>query len=574
MDILRKYFPKYKRLFFLAVFCVSLESICDLMGPTFMAQILNKGIEKQSLAAVYYWGGLMILATAFGAVFAISRNILASKVSQSFGADLRYDLFSKILHISGGDADKIENGSLITRMTGDVTQVTQAVNGTMRIFIKAPVTCIGSIILASVLNLRLSIIVYCIVIVVGFLIYISMKLSYPLFFRLQKAMDRINTRIEEYLIGIRLVKAFGTYDNEIQKFDTDNTTLMNSGVKAQMIITLIAPLLTLTVGLGTATALYFGSILFGKGLTHAGDISAFTVYMAQILSSLLMITNIFNIFVRTKASLERIKEVFTSKDDFPQSNVKEQLAGSVQFEDVSFSYPKGSGIPAINHISFALKEGESLAIIGPTGSGKSTITWLMLRLYDVDKGRILLGGKDIRNLGSDVLRQNIALVPQKAMLVSGTVRENLLWGNSEASDESIEEALIQTDALFVHEMGQGLSSTLSSGATNLSGGQKQRLSIARGLIKDCPVLVLDDATSALDAITEAKVRSNLLSHKNNKTIILVTQRCSTAMGADKILVLENGYCLGLGSHQQLLKECQVYKDIYDSQLGGLDNGTS
>lgn len=567
MKIIGKYMARYKGMFFTALFCVCFETACDLLCPTFMARILNEGIEKGSLASVYRWGACMLSVTAFGALFAVARNILSSRVSQRFGADLRYDLFQKILRFSEQSADNIDSGSLIMRMTNDVTQQTHFINGLMRFFLKAPLTCAGGIVLASLLNPRLSLIVYAVVALVALLLYIGMKRSYPRFGKLQQAMDKLNTGVEEYLIGVRLVKAFGTGAEEKQKLDASSRDLMEKSVWAMLPITCVSPFLTLVVGFGSAAVIYAGSLLFPKGLVQPGDISAFIVYMAQILSSLLMITNLFNIFARTKASSERIREVLDSGDDFPRSFSSERLPGTVEFEDVSFSYPGGSGVPALRNLSFRVGEGESLAVIGPTGAGKSTLAWLLLRLYDADSGTIRLGGRDIRTLGSDVIRENVAIVPQRAMLFSGTVRENLAWGNRDASDVELLAAARGACADFLESMPDGLMSWLGSGGVNLSGGQKQRLSIARALVKNAPLLVLDDATSALDAVTEARVRGNLFS--GSGTTILITQRCSTAMFADRILVLEDGECKGFGTHAELMESCGVYRDIFDSQLGGV-----
>lgn len=575
MKIYMRYFTKYKYWFFIAVSCVALEALCDLLGPTLMSHIINNGIELGMIQNVYLWGGRMIFAAALGAVFAVSRNIIASKVSQSFGADLRYDLFSKILNFRQGSADKIDSGSLIIRMTNDVTQLTQFVNGTMRIFFKAPLTCIGSIILASILNLRLSIIIYLVVIIVGLLLYLGMRLSYPRFGKLQAAMDRLNTVVEEYLMGVRLIKAFGTYSDEASRFEDDNTNLMKKGVHAQIVITFISPILTLVVGLGSAAALLAGSRLFTLGLTQPGQISAFIVYMAQILSSLLMITNIFNTFVKTKASVSRITEILNCEDDFKNSenNSDAVISGMVEFNNVTFSYPGGSGVPAIKNLSFYVPAGKSLAVIGPTGSGKSTLAWLLLRLYDPDKNSsIMFDGKDIKKLDIETVRKSVALVPQKAMLFSGTVLDNITWGNPKAEKAQVEAAIRTSGADFIYEMENGIDTYLGSGGVNISGGQKQRISIARGLIKNSPILVLDDATSALDTLTETKVRDNLLSEDNKSTVILITQRCSTAMFADNILVLSDGERVGFGTHDELLEECSIYREIFDSQIGSITEG--
>lgn len=568
MKLCVHYLKKYKYLFFIAVFSVAMEALCDLLGPTLMSRVVNEGIENRSLGAVYHWGGIMILVTLSGAVFAVTRSILASRVSQSFGADLRLDLFSAILRFKQSSVDKIDSGSLITRMTNDVTQMTQFINGTMRIFFKAPLTCIGSIILASMLNLRLAVIIYAVVGIVTLLLYTSMRLSYPRFGRLQQAMDKLNSTIEEYLMGVRLIKAFGTHDDELMKFTQRNDDLYKKGVNAQIIITLISPILTLVVGLGSVCALIFGARLFSLNLTRPGQISAFIVYLSQILSSLLMITNIFNTFVRTKASLARINEIFKCESDFKASGSDAQLGGSIEFKDVTFSYPRGSGVPAIHNLSFKLSPGETLAVIGSTGSGKTTIAHLLIRLYDADSGSILLDGIDIKERSVSAVRDNIALVPQKATLFSGTVVGNITWGKKYASEDELSDVIKAAAAEFIYDMEDGIYSELGSGGVNISGGQKQRISIARALIKNSPVLVLDDATGALDTITESRVNNNLL--KRKCTVIIITQRVSTARLADKILVLSDGEKVGFGNHDELLKGCSTYREIYNSQLGNSD----
>lgn len=566
MKLYIKYFKKYRKPFLVAIFCVALEAVCDLLGPTLMSNIINMGINQKLLSKVYYFGALMLIVTAFGACFAVIRNILASVVSQRMGADLRYDLFKKIVHFSEVSIDKIESGSLITRMTNDTSQIVQFVNGIMRIFIKAPITCIGSIILATLLNFRLSLIIYGVVLVVAILIVISMNLSYPRFNKLQKSMDKLNLIVQEYLIGVRLVKAFGRYDKEMDKFGDSNDDLMKKGISSQIVVTIISPLITLTVGAGTILIIYIGSLLFSLNIANAGEITAFTIYMAQILTSLIMITNIFNTFVRTKTSSTRIKEVLDCEEDFLARGKIAELNGSIDFKNVTFTYPNESSLPAIKNLSFSIKNGESLAIIGPTGSGKSTIAWLLLRFYDVDNGQIIINGHDIRKLSIETVRNNVAIVPQKPMLFSGSIAENIRWGNKEATDKMMYKAVEIAQAGFIEEMQEGYKSLLGSAGVNVSGGQKQRISIARGIFKNSPILILDDATSALDAVTEAKVLDKLNSKMKNQTIITITQRCGTAMSADKILVMDNGVSVGYGTHNQLIKECEVYKDIYSSQI--------
>lgn len=566
MQVYGKYLKKYKFTALGAMLCVALEAGCDLLGPTFMARIINEGIIVQSLDAVVHWGSLMLLTTFLGAVFAITRSILASTVSQRIGADLRYDLFGKILNFSEMSADKISTGSLITRMTNDINQITQFINGMMRIFIKAPLMCLGSIILATLLNPKLSVVIYVFVILVSLVIMLSLKFSYPLYAKVQLAIDRVNSVVQEYLLGIRLIKALGTYNEESERFEVANKELTERALKSQIIFMLSGPLIMLLFGSATIAVLYLGSTLFAAKLANPGEISAFIIYMTQMLIAIIMITSIFNVFVRTKTSSTRIKEVFDSATDFTSSGIKPVVEGAIEFHQATFAYPSGSGLPALQDISFTVRPQENLAIIGPTGSGKSTLAWLLLRFYEVNQGAILVDGLDISQLAVRELRAQVAIVPQKALLFSGTIAENLYWGNPQASMEEIQAALANAQAEFVYETPEQLQTLLGSRGVNLSGGQRQRLAIARALLKKAKILILDDATSALDGVTEARVLKNLQKNSVDRTLIVITQRCSTAMSADKILVLNEGKQVGFGTHQELLANCPIYQDIYKTQI--------
>ncbi|EGD47232.1 ABC transporter transmembrane region [Ruminiclostridium papyrosolvens DSM 2782] len=570
MNIYRKYFKKYRVMFLTAVSCVFFEAICDLLQPAIMSRIIDNGIKNSRVDSVLKLGLLMLIITLCGAGFAATRNILASKVSQRFGADLRYDVFSKIMKFSEESVDKIESGSLITRMTNDTSQIMQFVNGMMRIFFKAPLTCMGSIILAVILSPFMSIVLFCAIAIIAILIVISMKMSYSRFAKVQTAIDRLNTTVQEYLLGIRLVKAFGRFSDEEEKFSAVNTDLFQKSVSSQLVVSYFSPLMSLTISTGIALIIYLGSILFGKGYIEVGKVAAFINYMMQILTSLIMITNIFNTFIRTKASTQRVVEVLESQEDFSGFDNEEVISeSSLEFKNVTFAYPDGSGLPALKNLSFRVNEGETLAIIGPTGSGKSTVAWLCLRFYDVPEGSIYINDKDIRELATNYIRNNIALAPQKSMLFTGTVFDNIVWGMQEENSEKMLNAAKQAQAdEFVQKMSNGYDSLLGQNGVNLSGGQKQRLSIARALAKDSPIMILDDCTSALDAVTEAKVRRALRDTEAKKTIIMITQRIGTAMTADKILVMDNGINAGFGSHKELLSTCKTYREIYDSQIGG------
>ncbi|NCC69221.1 MAG: ABC transporter ATP-binding protein, partial [Clostridia bacterium] len=401
-----------------------------------------------------------------------------------------------------------------------------------------------------------------------------MKLSYSRFAAVQRATDKVNTVVQEYLMGVRLVKAFGRQKSEEDKFETANENLTGKSISSQIVISYFSPLITLAVNIGIVIIIYFGSVLFRTGDVAVGEVSAFINYMGQILLSLIMMTNIFNILVRTKASTQRLSEILDSEDDFPANNYKpdeNEKAAQLDFKNVSFAYPSSSGLPAINDLSFSVNRGETLAVIGPTGSGKSTLAWLCLRFYDVDSGTISISGRDIKSLGSNYIRGTVAVAPQQSMLFSGTVYENIWWGNQNASQEDIRKAAISAQADgFINEMPQKYDSIIGQSGRKLSGGQKQRISIARALVSDSEILILDDCTSALDSVTEAEVLRAIADEAGcrGRTVILITQRIGTASRADKVLVLENGKKVGFGGHDELIKSCGVYREIYDSQIGG------
>lgn len=564
------YARKYSMGFCIAVFFVTLEAFCDLLQPTIMSKIVDVGVANKDLNYVIKMGIIMLVIAGFGAIAASIRNIVASNVSQKFGTEMRSDLFKKIQGFSFENVDKFEGATLVTRLTNDVTQVQNFVNGLMRILVKAPIVGIGSIIMAVRLNLRLSIILFAIVPVVAILIFGNMKLGYPYFIKVQKSLDSVNRVMREYLSGVRVVKAFNRFDYEIDRFQKKNIQLTQSSTAAMKVTAVFTPIIGLVVNIGIVLVIWIGGINVNKGNMHVGQIIAFTNYMTQILFSLMMVTNVFTMFVRAKASSQRISEVFSEVDSMINGEEfveNSNCRGRVDFEHVFFSYNKDKE-PVLKDISFTCRPGETVGIIGSTGSGKSTLVNLIPRFYDTLSGEIKVNGVNIKKLDIKSLREKIAVVPQKALLFSGTILGNIKWGCEKASFEEIQAASIVAEAHeFIDKLSEGYNAKIGQGGVNFSGGQKQRISIARALIKKAEILILDDATSAVDTDTEVMIRKSLKKYAKDLTCILIAHRITSVMGADKIIVLDNGEIKGIGSHAQLLKSCDIYNDIYLSQIG-------
>jgi ATP-binding cassette subfamily B protein len=571
-----------------------------------MARLIDGGAAKGDLDYVINTGLIMLLIAGAGAVFAMTRNISASYASHGFGADLRRDMFAKIQSLSVEDMDKFEGGSLVTRMTNDITQTQNFVNGMMRIFFKAPIMCVGAVIMAATLNFKAVPIVVPVIIAAAFIIALGMKLTFPKFEKVQKSLDKLNTTMREYLAGIRLVKAFRRFDEEEKRFSLANNALAENSVKAVRILAVLSPMASLCVNLGVAAIIFFGASWVELGEIQVGQIMAFITYMTQIMNSLGMIANVLNMFVRVKTSHERIREVFetgatptVNADALPPPSKREALREPLEplaslsrgaairggchevtggahiiFDNVNFSYKGSTGQAALSGLNFSVGRGETLGVIGPTGSGKSTLAALLMRFYGVSDGEIRVSNTPVENIPESDLRSKIAIVPQTASLFTGAIRDNILWGKETASDFEIEEAAKTAEAHeFITASPGGYNTIIGQHGVNLSGGQKQRVSIARALIRNPEILVLDDCTSALDVMTEAKVKRAIRKLPNNMTCVLITQRVNTVMTCDKILVLDSGRQAGFGSHEDLMADCGVYRDIYMSQIGREeDNG--
>lgn len=571
MKFLKQYIDKYWKPFLTAVGFLTFETACDLLQPTIMSKIVDVGVAQKDMHYVLRLGGIMLLVTAFGALAATGRNIISSRVSQKFGAELRLDLFKKIQGFSFQNIDKFEGASLVTRLTNDVNQVQIFVNGLMRIFVKAPLLCIGSLIMATRLNPGMSWILLIIVPVVSLIIFINMKVGYPFFIKVQKALDKVNGVIREYLSGVRVVKAFNSFDYEVKRFGKSNEDLAKVSTTAMRVMAIFSPGITLTVNLGIVAILWLGGIKVNSGETQVGQIIAFINYMTQILFSLMMISFVFTMFVRARASAERIEEVFNEENTMKIKEGKEEdyhISGRIDFNNVSFSYEGAKGDPVLKNITFTCMPGETVGIIGSTGSGKTSLINLIPRFYDASQGTVKVGGIDVKEMPIKVLRENIAIVPQKSVLFTGTVAENIRWGKENATLEEVERAAEIADAHeFIKNMPEGYNTMVGQGGVNFSGGQKQRLSIARAVIKNPKILILDDSTSAVDTATESRIREALKKYSHSLSTIIIAQKISSVMEADKIIVLDNGEIAGMGTHDYLMDSCSIYQEIYKSQVG-------
>lgn len=565
MKLMIQYVRKHLGMFLIAVLFLTIETFADLLQPTFMSFIVDKGVKNQEIGTILRYGLIMLGITAMGAVGAVVRNIYASKTSQLIGKEIRLAIYEKVQTLSYENIDRLQPASIITRITNDVTQMQNFINGIMRIMLKAPVTCIGAVVLIIVQMPSLLPLMLVILVCAGLLIYGNMRLGYPRFDRMQKKLDGLNLVSREFLSAIRVVKAFRAEEQEQEKFRESSRQLADAGISSMRVMAVFGPLINLTVNAGIVVMLW----LSGRELTgEIGRLMACVNYMTQVLFALGMVSNILNSAVRAVASSARVQEIL---DEVPaQKDVSEQekeARGDIVFRQVSFAYA-GTARPAVCEADFTVQEGETVGIIGPTGSGKTTLVNLVPRFYDAAQGQVLVGGQDVTRIPMALLRQRIAVVHQKALLFTGTIEENLRWGDKQATKEEIRSAAEAACAEdFVTKLPEGYETMLGQGGVNLSGGQKQRLSIARALLKKPQILILDDCTSALDATTEARVLQGIRRESAGMTVLLVSQRIATVMKADHILCMEDGRVCGFGTHEELLADCETYRAIYRSQIG-------
>ncbi len=583
MRLMLCYIRKHLGMFLVAVVFLAIETFADLLQPTFMSYIVDRGVKGADVGLIWRYGLIMLGITAMGAVGAVVRNTYASRTSQLIGKEIRLAIYEKVQALSYENIDRLQPASIITRITNDVTQMQNFINGIMRIMLKAPVTCVGAVALIIFQMPRLLPLMLVILVCAGLLIYGNMKLGYQRFDRMQRKLDGLNHTSREFLSAIRVVKAFRAEEQEQEKFQEASLQLAEAGISSMRVMAVFGPLINLTVNGGIVVMLW----LSGREMAgEIGQLMACVNYMTQVLFALGMVSNILNSAVRAVASSARVQEILDETPAQAEVSARKELSSraeapfsddgkrrepggsvSIAFRQVSFAYA-GTSRPAVQEADFTVREGETVGIIGPTGSGKTTLVNLVPRFYDATRGQVLVEGRDVTLTPTEQLRGYIAVVPQKALLFSGTILENLRWGDKEATPEEVRRAAEAACAEeFVSKLPEGYDTLLGQGGVNLSGGQKQRLSIARALLKKPRVLILDDCTSALDATTEARVLAGIRRESAGMTVLLVSQRIATVMKADHILCMEDGRVCGFGSHQDLMTDCEPYRAIYNSQIG-------
>ena len=578
MKLILSYLRRHILIFCISTAFLTLEAVADLMQPTYMSYIVDDGVANADVGQILIYGGIMLGIALFGAFCAVMRNHFASRTSQTIGKEIRHDIYHNVQQLSLENIDRLQPVSIITRITNDVTQIQDFINSIMRIMIKAPITGIGAVVLIIIQTPKQAPIMIVIVIIATLLIVLNIMVGYPRFGKVQKKLDKLNGVSREFLSSVRVVKAFRAEDKETGKFKNASDDLADANTSALRAMAMFAPLINLTVNFGIVLLLFISK---EQAAGDIGRLMASVNYMGQVLFALAFISNVINSAVRALASSERIKEVLDEKPvqkkaEHPQ---KPEIKGEIKFNDVSFAYA-GASRNALSHISFTANPGETIGIIGPTGSGKTSLVNLIPRFYDTTEGAITVDGVNVNEIDEEYLRSKVALVAQKALLFTGTIMENLSWGlsnshdNLSKEDESRIHKAVQIACAdeFIGKTKDGYNTLLGQGGVNLSGGQKQRLSLARALIKEPNILILDDCTSALDATTESSVLKGLSEMETKATVLLISQRISTVMRADKILVLNNGEVQGFGTHTELLNNCGTYREIYESQIGGLDDG--
>lgn len=569
---LRRFLKNYKKECIIGPICKLVEAILELFVPLVMAKIIDVGVKNGDSGYVIKMGGLLVLLAALGLSFALVCQYWASKASQGFGTKVRSALFAHINSLSHAELDKLGTPSLITRMTNDINQVQQSVAMSIRLLTRAPFIVAGALVMAMTINLKMSVIFFISALLIAVTLYFVMSKSIPIFTAMQKKLDKIGLISRENLSGNRVIRAFSKQKTEKERIDNATEDLAKTSIRVSRLSALLSPVTYAVTDLAIVAVVWLGAMNVNNGSGMlSGDIIALVNYLTQILLAMIVVANLVILLTKASASAKRIDDVFKTQPSVVEKNhdnikiFSDNDTPKIKFSDVSFTY--GDGADELSNISFEIKRGQTVGIIGGTGSGKSTLIGLIPRFYDVKSGSVSVDGVDVKEYPFLQLRGQMGIVPQQSVLFSGTVRDNMKWGNKNATDEEIIKALKIAQAYeFVSKLPKGLDSYVEQGGKNFSGGQKQRLCIARGIAANPKILILDDSFSALDFATDAALRKALKENTENMTVIIVTQRCSTIRNADLILVMDDGELAGQGTHEELFDSCETYCDICLSQL--------
>ncbi len=566
----KKYIIPYKSAFICGPILMLTEVAGEIALPKLMSMIINNGVANRDTGYIIIIGIFMFATALIMAAGGVGAAYFAAKASISFTTDLRQDVFAKVQQFSFKNIDDFSTGSLVTRLTNDIQQMQNLIMMALRMMLRAPGLLIGALIMAFVMNARLALVILVVIPLLTGTIVLILKTAFPRFQVMQEAIDKLNSGIQEALTNVRVIKSFVREDLEEEKFRNNNNNLRDKGLSAMNVVIITMPVMMLAMNITTLAVVWYGGNMIIAGDMPVGDLTAFTTYIVQILMSLMMLSMIFLQTSRAMASAKRVNEILDTTIDLTDEHSARKDAkvalGKVEFQDVSFRYSGEDDRMVLEHISFTANPGETIGIIGSTGSGKTTMVQLIPRLYDVCGGRVLVDGIDVKDYSLDHLREGVGMVLQKNVLFSGTIEENLRWGNEDASMEEIREMAKSAQAdSFVTSFKEGYKTGMGQGGVNVSGGQKQRLCIARALLKKPRILILDDSTSAVDTATEAKIRECFTTTLKDTTKFIIAQRIGSVENADRILVLDDGRIEALGTHEELLKTSTAYQEIYYSQ---------
>lgn len=563
-----KHLKKYQKESVLAPLFKLLEALIDLTVPLVIAQIIKNGIGQNDMGFVLKMFGILLLLAVLGMAFSFTAQWFAAKASTGYATDLRQELFDNIQDLTYAELDQLGTDTLITRMTSDVLQVQTGLNLALRLLLRSPFIVFGAMVVAFTIDVKSALIFVVTIPVLAIVIFTIMWISIPLYTKVQSALDKLLGTLRENLLGVRVIRAFRKEDAEVQQFNQENDTLTQYNEHVGRLSALMNPLTYILINVAIITLIYVGAFRVDGGIIAQADVVALYNLMALIIVELIKLSSLIITINKSLASLERIEAVLVVKREmvYPIEPVKEdESAPAVIFDQVSFSYPQ-AGADAISNISFVANRGETIGIIGGTGCGKSTVVQLIPRFYDVQSGKVCVNGVDVKDYPQGELVAKVGMIPQKAVLFEGTIRENMQWGKEDATDEEIWHALEIAQAADVVRSKNGLDAMIEQNGRNLSGGQKQRLTIARALLKNPEILIMDDSASALDFATDLKLRRAIHNLGNQMTVFIVSQRASTVRAANQILVLDDGNLVGIGTHDELMENCKVYQEIYYSQF--------